>query len=139
MINKVETINRELVKSLRMHFQEALDGWLAKSFLGQLKIHVGNATYTESNATLKVEVSLVGKDGEVKTKDAEHFKTYAILYGLKEEDFGKSFKSNGHTYKIVGLKTKSGKYPVIAEREDGKKFKFGLEYIKLILPQFQTI
>jgi hypothetical protein len=80
-----------------------------------------------------VEVALVGKDGEAKTKEAESFKLFATAYGLKGEDFGKSFKSNGHTYKICGLKTKSGKYPVLAEREDGRKFKFGAEHIKLVL------
>ena len=130
----MEEIDRIVVRNLRDRIQEVLDKekqFINMSCAGDYSIHVGNATFTESNITLKVEVSLVGKNGEVKTKDAEYFKTYAILCGLQSEDLGKIFHSNGHAYKIVGLKTNSGKYPVIAEREDGKKFKFGLEYIKL--------
>jgi len=136
---KMETIDRELVKNLRGHIQEALNMWLnqgGENLFPNLKIQVGNASYTESNIIYKVEVALVGKNGEVKSKEAESFKLFATAYGLKAEDFGKSFKSNGHTYKICGLKTKSGKYPVLAEREDGRKFKFGADYIKLVRDSF---
>lgn len=127
-------LDKPIVRILRKTIQEILDKekqFINMSCAGDYVIRMGNATFTESNATFKIEVSLVGKNGEIKTKDAEAFKSYARIYGLQEEDFGKTFRNNGHTYKIAGLKTKSGKYPVIAEREDGKKFKFGVEYIQL--------
>ncbi len=136
----METINRELVKNLRGHIQKAIDdyfggrtGSLNPYSLPNLKIEVGNASFTESNVTFKVEVALVGKGGEIKTKEAESFKAFASLYGMKAEDFGKSFTTGGHTYKIVGLKTSRHKLPVVVEREDGRKFKFGADHTKMFL------
>jgi hypothetical protein len=132
----METIDRELVKNLRGQIQDAIERWWdqgGENLFPKMEFRVGNATFTESNVTFKIEVALVGENGEVKSKEAESFKKFAVVYGLKEEDFGKSFKSNGHTYKICGLKTKSGKYPVIAERDNGRRFKFGAEYVKLML------
>ncbi len=139
----MEKLSREAVKSLRVHLQVALDNLNKLIQDGQFKdlpkvnITVGGASYSESNATFKVEVALVGTDGEVKSKTAEDFKTFAVLFGLDPDVLGKTFKNGGHTFKICGLKGRSVKYPVLAEREDGKKFKFGADFIKLVSSQIQ--
>jgi hypothetical protein len=122
-------IDKQTVRNLRERLQELLDSHGGN--FGAYSIRIGNGSFTENNITFKLEVSAI-KNGEVLSREAEDFKMFATVYGLKAEDFGKSFKSNGHTFKIVGLKPKSGKYPVLAEREDGRKFKFGTEHIKLL-------
>ena len=68
---KMETIDRELVKQLRGQIQDAIEGWWnrgGENIFPKLSFHVGNATFTESNINFKVEVALVGNDGEAKTK-----------------------------------------------------------------------
>ena len=50
--------------------------------------------------------------------------------GLQKEDFGKTFVYGGQSYTVVGIKPRSSKFPVIAERSDGKKFKMPVEVIR---------
>ena len=126
-------INKERVKHLRLELQGLLDSQYGLDFLGDLKAHVGNASFTDNNVTFKIELSTIAENGDVLNKASEDFKLFAGVYGMKPEDFGKSFKANGHTYTICGLKPRSDKYPIIAQREDGKKFKFGDDYTKIMI------
>lgn len=123
-------IDRATVKDLREQIQQVIDSNLK---VEGLSIHVGNATFTPNNVVFKVECSTT-KDGVVMDKDADNFKRCAFLFGLKEEWFGQTFKYGEKTFKIVGLRAKRGtKYPVIAENEAGKRFKFPADFVKTIL------
>jgi hypothetical protein len=74
----METIDRIVVRNLRDRIQEVLDKekqFINISCAGDYSIHVGNATFTESNITLKVEVigekmeSLDQRDWQAKIPD----------------------------------------------------------------------
>lgn len=52
------------------------------------------------------------------------FRQHAPKYGLESDDFGASFLDKGEAYKVVSLRPRNRKYPVICEREDGVGFKF---------------
>lgn len=45
------------------------------------------------------------------------------LFGLKPEDFGRTFTYAGNTYKVAGIKPRSKKYPIIAENAAGTRYK----------------
>ena len=79
-------------------------------------------TFLDGSCILKFEFAEVSADGVVNNKEADDFKHYAGRYGLEAEDLGAEFTIGVHTYKIVGCKPRSSKYPIICER-DGKRYK----------------
>jgi hypothetical protein len=81
-------------------------------------------SYGDTAAILKIEFAERSEAGIVMTQMATDFQTYAESVGLKADDLGKSFERHGNTFKIVGFKPRATKMPVIAERQDGKRFKF---------------
>ena len=94
----------------------------------------GGGRFGSSNFTFKVECSLVGEDGAVKSKEVESFKKYASMYGLKPEHFGMPFTTfGGKTYTICGLNTKASKNPIHAKNSKGKTYIFPAEEVKAML------
>lgn len=59
------------------------------------------------------------------TKEKDTFALYAPTFGLRADDFGRTFTFRSRTYKIVGCAPKSFKFPILGSRlPDGKTFKF---------------
>ena len=100
-----------------------------------VKFKIGNASYDSraGNATFKLEVAnIVG--GIVKTKEVSAFELNAKFYGLEPTDLGCKFSFNGELYKIVGLKPRSRKYPILGENiVTGKSYKFMPEMVKMTI------
>jgi hypothetical protein len=96
-------------------------------------VSVGRCRFNQNAATFKVEVKTVDEDGEAFDEDAANFKVFAEEFGLKEEYFGKTFTSQDVEYTISGLKLRNRKYPVLAIRADGKRFKFPARLVKRLL------
>ncbi len=112
----IKKINRSICKNLRANINEELKG------LGEkhgLIVHAGNASYDDNSVTIKVTLSLVGYD-----KDEAAFKQLCTFYNLTPEDYGREFTANGHTYRLVGINSRSPKFCFLGERPDGKRFKF---------------
>lgn len=126
----MQVINRTNLGQLRVSIQSVLAA-VAEEY--DVKITVGNANYTGRNATIKIEVATVGDDGEVNTKEAMDFRAYASRYGMVPSDLGRSFRNNGYSWTITGCKPRSPRYPIIAERVDGKRFKFSASLVKGLL------
>ena len=61
---------------------------------------------------------------------AQDFKLMATAFGLKADDLGRQFQSRGWVYTITGLKPGAPKFPIIADRIDGKSFKFPASVVK---------
>jgi hypothetical protein len=72
----------------------------------------------------KGEATEKGAKRRLMREGAEDFAAYAPQYGLKPSDLGKKFFFRGRQYTIVGWKPRSFKYPVLAQRDDGRVFKF---------------
>ncbi len=74
------------------------------------------------------------KDPEAKTALAmletsanearREWELYCRNFGLKPEQFGKTFCYDKKTYTIIGIKPNSHKYPVLAKSERGTSYKF---------------
>lgn len=111
-------MTKDQVRKLRLELQTVLDE--QAKYLG-LKFTVGNATMG-ATVTFKLECATVLADGTVKTREAEDFKRYATAFGLKVDDLGRTIKYAGHQYVVKGLKPSASKFPVLADRDDGKRY-----------------
>ena len=119
-------IDKTFLKLIRTKIEEAL------AELGtthNIRITAGGATYDRGGkfATMKLEITTIDETGKAASKDAEAFKVYAVMFGLKPDDLGKKFLYHDRVCTITGLAPKSGKYPVLAERDDGKVYKFRVD------------
>lgn len=101
---------------------EQLFGW---------RIKLGNCTYLDV-ANFKLTASLLQPDGSAISKEEADFKRYAAKYGL-EGQLGKTFAYQGKHYKITGAKPGNRKSPILAQRTDGRMFKFPAEAVRRFL------
>ena len=125
---KISTIDRSTCRSLSEEIEKALQP-LAEKY--GLKITRGNASYGDSNLTLKVNVATVAADGTAVTKEAESFKMNAERFGLHADDLGRTFDCRGRQVRLIGAKPRSPKYPLLVEEVDsGKVFKFTAEGVR---------
>lgn len=89
----------------------------------------GGASYTDSNFTMRLDVSELADDGTAITKEATDYDALHKMYDLPER--GLEFRSNGRDFKITGMKPRSSKYPVLAEDlATGGVYKFTVETIQ---------
>ncbi len=64
------------------------------------------------------------------TKEADDFAAHAFMFGLQSGHFGKTFTFRKRAYKIVGIRPKSYKFPILGARvPDGKVFKFPVDTV----------
>lgn len=96
-----------------------------------VKLQPNGSRYGSTYANIKLEVSEVGKDGVVQTRDAESWKMCAKFMGLPEDGLGKTFEFKGNIYRVSGLNPKARvKYNVSADRvSDGKTFRFQADMV----------
>jgi len=121
-------ITPTLLNSIRADVEEALDAIAEKH---GVTITTGRATYTAQNATMKLEIAAIARDGTVQTKEAVDFAAYAFRYGLSPDDLGKEFRYAGETFEIIGLKTRATKMPILGQsRQTGKIYKFPVNAVK---------
>jgi len=105
--------------------QEAL-GLIEKDF--GIKFNVGNATYSPTNVRFKVEAAEVSTDGIVLNREADAYKQLQAMYSLP--DLGTLFVSVGKQYKIVGIKPRSDKFPILATQVgNGRTYKFTIKAV----------
>jgi hypothetical protein len=121
---KISQLDRQTLQIVRTKMDEALGA------LEEIGIHArtGHISYQDQNATVKVEISVLGIGGEVVTKEALDYDHNRARRGLPER--GTQFTSRGTLYTITGFKPRSRKYPVLATRADGRTFKFPIDAVK---------
>lgn len=81
-----------------------------------LSITMGKITYTKHNAVFAIEAAVRGEGGVTMGREAEAFLANAIQFGLEPGDLGRDFEHFDKWYRIVGMKPRSTKTPVICER-----------------------
>ena len=109
--------NREMtdqeVALLRSKLTPMLERLAAES---GLSITMGKITYTKHNAVFAVEAAVRGEGGVTMGREAEAFLANAIQFGLEPGDLGRDFSHFDKWYRIVGMKPRSTKAPVICQR-----------------------
>lgn len=121
--------DRSRVKLLRIQLEAHLKELADKL---DVNIQLSRATFTPNNVTFKMEVAKIGDDGLVVNSAVIDFQRYAVMYGLQPDDLHRTFVMDSRIYKIVGLKTRRSKYPVLCEC-NGKVFKLSPQIVKIFL------
>lgn len=81
-------------------------------------ITMGNISYSALEFTTKLTVT----SNETISEDFERkeFEKYCSAYGLKKEDYGRTFRNGGKEYKLIGFELSRPKYCIKVRGEDGK-------------------
>ena len=115
----VEKCDRKAAKIFAGELRNILDGKLLEAGMNVGKI---NTKYDDADSfTIKITFE---REGGVPLLERD-FRNYADMYHLNGSDFGRELELHGATYKIIGLKIRARKRPIIMERiSDGKRFVF---------------
>ena len=116
---------RSQLNELRKQLQAALDGAVdTENITADIKIEVGNCSYSGGEATFKVKCILKG----AKTREQIDLEFYAELHGI---DTTAIAKLQGEDMSIIGYKSRARKKPWILQRlRDGAEFVAGDNLVK---------
>ena len=123
---KISSFDRTTVKNLRNDIDSALAA-LSKKY--GIEISAGNASFTSSNVTYKVQAAVKAAGGVTMTKEASDFNLYASI-NLSGFKLGQTISLQGKEYTIAGWKVRAQRNPVIVTR-DGKSYRVSTEMIKM--------
>lgn len=112
-------ITKDTLKSFRTDFATAV-AQLEKKY--GIKLDIGSISFDASSFSCRLTGETTGKAGS-------DWARFADGYGLKADDYGKTFSYKGRTYKLVGLKI-GNKYCITTERDDGQEFNFTAEAVR---------
>jgi hypothetical protein len=125
------TITREKIGEIRDDIIDALKSVGEKH---GVSITSKGASFNTMNASLKLEIAVIGDGGVVENKERTNYTLYCRSYGLLPEWLDKTFVSGQDTYQIVGLAIRRSKNPVVVKRvPDGKTFIFPDHLVKLLM------
>ena len=122
----IKTFDKTNLKAVRAEIDNALA--LVGTKLG-IALKIGNISYSDEAFHTKLEAFVVTKDASGKSpaevKMIQELKKYGFMFGVNESHFGKTFISNGETFKFAGVKPSRPKYPVVGTSvRTGKSYKF---------------
>jgi len=116
----VKEFDKKTLKTLRQDIDSALKSVADKH---GLSLMLGNIRFNEHSFTGKLEARVTENPGEPTM--AADFKALSMSYGIPASCLHRIVTLNGKRYKIVGLKPRNRKYPIICENvASGKRFKF---------------
>ena len=109
-------ITKDLLRALRIDIDEAL---IAVAEKHNIELKTGNASFTDENATFKLDVASIGDGGVAVTKIAADFKFNSFNFHMKPEDLGTEFTSPyNEKFVLMGCKPRSKKATLIAKKVD---------------------
>lgn len=97
-------------------------------------IQIRGGSFSADSYVLKIELATVGDGGVVMDREATDFKASARLFGLKPEHLGAEFECRGRRAKVIGLRPRAGKFPIIGKWLDtGVEACFSADYVSRAL------
>jgi len=115
------TITTAFLKGFRAKFGDVLDEFAKQE---GITINQKAITYSDNSFNIKLEVTLAGDKSEA---EQIQWDKSCYLFSLKPEHYGQTVQHGDGTFKLVGLKPRSPKYPLIAERLDnGQRYKLAI-------------
>ncbi len=129
-MNKIKKMDRATCIKMAGEVKAAM-AKIAESY--GVNVTMGRSVFDDSSATFKVECSVLGENGQVITKEAKSFTTYARLFQLEPEDLFREVFIAGKTLKIVGLKVNSPKFPVLLQDANGVMYKYSATAVQSLL------
>ena len=119
-------INKPIVKDLRDILNNILND---NERLEHFDVHVGNASFTDTEVTFKLSVKVKGS----KPKEERDLEEYLSMFGTrwdKDRIVNYSAHNNNMDLKLVGYKRANRKYPFILEDlKTSKRYKFPTDWV----------
>ena len=123
-------INKQTVRELRDQLQTILDknAPMQSSMLADLDIHIGNASFVDTEVTFKLSVKVKGS----KPKEERDLEDYLNFYAKLDKDriVNYSAHNNNMDLKLVGYKRANRKYPfILQDVKTLKRYKFPTDWV----------
>lgn len=127
----ITKLDRPAVRKLQAEAEAALAAVAAK--YGML-LNQGGGRFSDDRLAVKFEFA-VAADAPAGTPAADmrapaDFARKAMLAGLPEDCFGKTFRCGNAVYTVTGINLSRPKYPVEGEGPQGGRYKFTLAQVK---------
>ena len=129
--------DRKYLKTLRAELQTLLDSHGAEG----LNISLGNCSFEREGDRCSFKLN-IERDG-AESKEARAFGDWfddmeglEVACGLTAAALGKTFQSNGRTFKVSGFLPRSSKRPILATEQGGKTcrdYKFSIKDVARLL------
>ena len=120
---KIKSFDHTSIRFLQTAVSDALKK-VGEAFGVEFK--VGGGRFSPTHYGCRLDVTIAGTEPQ----EAQDFRQYADMFGLKPDDLGRTFLDRGRRFTIVGLLLRSRSYPVLAQNERGTRFKFPVETVK---------
>lgn len=115
----ITKFDRKNLRNLRADLENAVSAVAEKYGIA---LDFGSGRFSDFRYSVKL-TCLIGSDGST-----DHAKISwdlnCRMFGLKPEDFGRTFKQGSTRFTICGIKPKSRRYPIIAANDNGTEYKF---------------
>ena len=117
-------LNKDIIRNIRGKLQNLIDENTGSHMLDDYEIHVGNASFSETEVTFKLTVKVQGS----KPKEELELENY-LSYNPKLDN-EKVVQFKGMDLKLVGFKPINRKYPFILEdMKTSKRYKFPTDWV----------
>ena len=117
-------LNKDIIRNIRGKLQNLIDENTGLHMLDDYEIHVGNASFSETEVTFKLTVKVQGS----KPKEELELENY-LSYNPKLDN-EKVVQFKGMDLKLVGFKPINRKYPFILEdMKTSKRYKFPTDWV----------
>jgi len=121
-MSHIDKFDRKSVHDLAHDFEFVLRDFADKY---GLKVKISGGKFNDMSYRPNFEFCVVGDNGRAMDGDVRDFERNCWVFGLDKNDLGRTFWSSNSEYEVVGLKSRSKKFPVLCKRKsDGKIFKF---------------
>jgi hypothetical protein len=117
----IKQFDRPTVRALEQEIIEALAPLAEKH---GLTVDSAGGSFDDHKFSARVCFKPVENDEEREAREKREFAKYANLFGLTADHYGKQFTNQGRKYRLVGIEPQRPKFPFVAERDDGVRFKF---------------
>ena len=117
-------LNKDIVRNIRGKLQNLIDENTGSHMLDDYEIHVGNASFSETEVTFKLTVKVKGS----KPKEELELENY-LSYNPKLDN-EKVVQFKGMDLKLVGFKPINRKYPfILQDMKTSKRYKFPTDWV----------
>ena len=121
-------INKPIVQNIRGKLQNLLEENVGSHMLEDYDVHVGNASFTDTEVTFKLSVKVKGSKPK-EERDLEEYMSVISKWG-DNWDRDRVVNYRGMDLKLVGYKRANRKYPfILQDVKTSKRYKFPTDWV----------
>lgn len=120
---KIERFDRPTLRRFRSTLEAKL-AEIEEEF--GVTMNIGSIRFSDTDFTARLSCGLGNADEAAQREWDQN----CFFFGLKSDDFGRTFTDRGTPFTVTGIKPKSRKYPVLATNSNGTTYKFPASVLK---------